>query len=107
MIDEPAIRGNSVEPVLSCLLRLPRSFKPKPPPPPSTTFARRLSISLFRFPAPRSANFITVSAEQICEIPNCYRSALESTLQVSVLLFTPEETPKLRDSIKWKLISMI
>lgn len=30
MIDEPAIRGNSVEPVLSCLLRLPRSFKPEP-----------------------------------------------------------------------------
>lgn len=64
---------------------------------------RHLSTSLFRFPVPprSGANFITVSAEQICEIPNCYRSALESTLEVSVLLFTPEGTSKLRrDSIK-------
>lgn len=43
------------------------------------TRSPRLSTLLFRFPAPRFANFITVSAEQICEIPNCYRSALEST----------------------------
>lgn len=58
MIDEPAIRGNSVEPVLSYLLRLPRSFKPDDPPPHPH---HHLSTSLFRFPAPRSAPALSPS----------------------------------------------
>lgn len=57
MIDEPAIRGNSMEPVLSCLLRLPRSFKPNAHPPPH----HHLSTPLFRFPAPRSAPTLSPS----------------------------------------------
>lgn len=65
MIDEPAIRGNSVEPVLSCLLRLPRSFKPRrshPPSPPSPPrLHHHLSTSLFRFPAPSSAPTLSPS----------------------------------------------
>jgi len=82
MIDEPAIRGNSVEPVLSCLLRLPRVSNPTIPLPHIPSFHFAISFSCISI----HARFITVSAEQICEIPNCYR--LESIHEVSILLFT-------------------